>query len=92
MTEMSMIERVARAIDPLLWRILDRPEDAEVFGHPDKRREYSLEKAEHALAAMREPTTHMVGTVREASNDRLFGDVAREWRAMIDAALSEKAP
>ena len=87
MTDMTLRERVARAIEPTLWAILDKPEDAAEFGHPAERRAYSLAKAERAIAAMREPTN----AVTEAISHGIFDDLYTDgiWKNAIDAALSE---
>ena len=88
MTDMTLRERVARAIEPTLWAILDKPEDAAEFGHPAERRAYSLAKAERAIAAMREPTEAMVRSGVHVVNGWGVSGVP-VWEAMIDAALSE---
>lgn len=80
----SMLERVARAIEPDEW--IERPDSWDL-------RRASLAKARAAIEAMREPTEAMVsatydvaGPGDEGGTER--GDFISEWTAAIDAALS----
>ena len=74
----EMVERVARAI---MWR----PEEW-VDLAPEGQAEL-LRAARAIILAMREPTEAMV-LANPAWN--IYGGVYEGWRAMIDAALSQK--
>lgn len=95
---MTMIEKVARAIDPHVWFILDGNDMwRKIHIHGAKLE--SLNRARAAIAAMREPTPDMVKAgVDMALSTAIGGDykwpdyVADKHRAMIDAALKEDAP
>ena len=81
MTSQSLVARLAKIIDP------------EAFGLPLDNfgsdylsdRDMAREKARAVIAAMREPTEAMAWVGRGTNHADL-------WRAMIDAALSEKPP
>lgn len=95
----EIVERVARAIDPLAFH----PEEIERIGlNPDRmrlRRNRAEKKARAAIEAMWQPTERMI---RAAYGDDVPPDCTAErtiaelkmnkigvhWRAMIDAALS----
>lgn len=78
---MTMVERVARALHPEIFK--------DFGGHGpgecpdcDEQRELARELARAAIEAMREPTQRMLdATWTDAS--------AFTWRTMIDAALNE---
>jgi hypothetical protein len=91
----NMIERVAAAI-------ADRLGEGAAFlddSHPDfhatvHTAEHYLDVARAAIEAMREPTESMAtNSFATAYNRGPYGDkeVRRIYRAMIDAALNEKA-
>ncbi len=97
---MTMIERVARAIDPAAWIYMDK---AKRYGAVSCAMESaglkvrsSLNRAAAAIVSMRVPTPEMYirggVAIYEA---RPMGETAADessacWRAMIDAALEEK--
>lgn len=84
MTEMNMVERVARAIH---FRGDDQGDDA--WDHCQTwLRMAAREQARAAIEAMREPTTEMkfCGIQEEA-----YG-IDATWKAMIDTALKEDRP
>lgn len=94
MTE-TMIERVARAIDPALWT---RSDPATVEGKRDLTywRRHSVKKSRAAIEAMREPMHTMLDSGDLTLPQFAEGHVRMEhlrvaWQAMIDAALNEKA-
>lgn len=70
---MTMIERMARAMNPGAF--------AEGVWEPRARR-FALDRARVALQAAREPTDAMV----EACEENFAADA---WRDMVDAALAE---
>lgn len=78
MTEMNMVERVARALEPKCLG----------FGKGEMPIQIAREFARAAIEAMREPTTEMkfCGIQEEA-----YG-IDATWKAMIDAALKEESP
>ena len=88
----EMIERVARAGNPMGWSWYDRAEN----DHPAKPVFYAREMNENRarIEAMREPTEAMQDAARDADiawrqdyrPSRLFDAV---WRGMIDAALTD---
>lgn len=91
----SMIERVARAIDPFAWQM----------ERCTRRREESIDQARAAIEAMREPSTALHEAANEISvyfDDFSCGDgnitlgvdgypdkFNRVWSGLIDAALKE---
>lgn len=84
----SMVERVARILEPQAWRALGL---ADTLAYAN-RRTSSLRKARAAIEAMRDPTDSMVdaalsatGFYEDGSNDYLV-----HYTAMIDAALNEQ--
>lgn len=81
----TMIERVARAIDPLAWTIPERRREAKQFA--------ALSQARRAIEAMREPTlAQMIDGQLAIPDDDLhptLEEVGECYRAMIDAALKE---
>lgn len=94
----SMIERVARVLEPQAWAALGI---GDTFVYKN-RRTSSLRKARAAIAALREPTEEMyeAGGTSEAFQIQSSIDPSRlwqpgqiiaatVWRTMIDAALSE---
>ncbi len=88
----EMVERVARAIEPLFdWTIDGR------LGNDNGAKDAHaarLEVARAAIEAMREPTDNMLDAP-EYEDDHcdarymLAADFVRAWHAMIDAALSK---
>ncbi|MEP0149994.1 hypothetical protein [Roseibium sp.] len=87
----TMIERVARAMEPILFGGLP---DGQCGPATARARATAREKARAAIEAMREPTEAMVtiGACREDQDHDIFeeGHIAREvWLEMIDAALKE---
>jgi hypothetical protein len=79
----NMIERVARAYEPSLWRQIDSDLNARVrLTAANSARRASLDRARSAIAAMREPADEDFG-----------GEFGTEPRAMftrmIDAALKD---
>jgi hypothetical protein len=76
MIEQTMVERIARSVDP------------EGMASDDPhRRSIGLAKARAALEAMQEPTEAMLGAVHDepaAQNAALW-----QWQIMIRAALEE---
>jgi hypothetical protein len=79
----SMIEAVARAIDPWAW-------DAR---GEEYRRIVIIPKAERAIAAMREPSAEMVEALRLELGDDSWSnyDLTLLWQAGIDAAYVSRA-
>ncbi|MDK4725658.1 hypothetical protein [Rhizobium phaseoli] len=80
----TMIERVARALDPYAW-------SEKGFSI---RREVSKQQARAAIAEMREATPAMVEVGTEArwrSAVRDANSINEIWNVMIDAALKEEA-
>ncbi len=69
----EMVKRVARAIEA----VRDYKEDISIRATPE-------ELARAAIAAMREPTEAMTGSLRWFGEDDL-----ELWQLMIDAALKE---
>lgn len=80
---MNMIERVARALDPDLWRVMDGG------SHLPSSKCLSLLHARTAIEAMREPTAEMKAAVREAGGVQALAYANAAWPTMIDAALKE---
>jgi hypothetical protein len=80
----EMIERVARAIDPSLWVVIDRltKQQYDLAWVADSRR-LSFDRAKAAVTAMREPTQLMVKVGRSWSDS----DADLIFSKMIDAAL-----
>jgi len=87
----SMIERVARAIDPEIWAV-DAPiptRSATIDFHA--RRQESCRVARAAIEAMREPTDAITCAIADASPSYTMKDTRiRIWEAAIDAALNEQ--
>jgi hypothetical protein len=79
MSEMSMVERVARAIHRQDFL---SEEAAENSWEIDT--ELRMDMARAAIAALREPTPQMIGAAHEAG---IASRVLPVWRAMIDEAL-----
>lgn len=89
----EMVERVARALEPLSWAALG---SGDTLVHKT-RRTSSLRKARAAIEAMREPTRNMKRygsftevTPVEGAYTQEIGEfaAAEAYTAMIDAALS----
>ncbi len=94
----TMVERVARAIDPGAW---GKP-GVGMAAFQEPRRDTARRTARAAIEAMREPTVEMphagiegywfeapaLEVVQGASTMSGIG-MRQAWRAMIDAALSE---
>lgn len=78
----TMIERVARTLEPQAWRALGI---GDTLAYKN-RRTSSLRKARAAIEAMREPT--------DAMADEGYRAIAKGadavWIAMIDAALKDE--
>lgn len=92
MAEMSMLEKVARAIHAKRRR----PDDNKHWFHENPERcELSRQLARAAIEAMREPTREMIAAGKRAScADDVYltvDEVDTIHRAMIDTALSEHA-
>lgn len=79
----EMIERVARAIDPLIWKLADKqPEYRD--RDANKIRE-SLQSARAAIKAMREPTEAMVAVGCEElpwgdEHGSVVSELDAQWR------------
>ena len=96
--EQSMVERMARAIDPVAWTAYEHA--VKTHGHCKEagiivRWADSQSKARAAIAAMREPTHDMrlIGArdVRDSMTEANFYQRSWTcWRAMIDSALNPK--
>lgn len=90
----TMIERVARVIDPEAYAVLDAGDKWRILNtHYD--REKAKEKARAVIEAMREPTLEMKKVLGSAAmyGTRSNGEVSpRELMSeIVDAALKEKA-
>ena len=85
----TMVERVARAIDPGAWEDdLSTPtRDGVISFH--KRRQYSCVIARAVIEAMREPTSLMLKEGAAGSGEDSEATALGAWDAMIDAALAE---
>jgi len=87
----SMIEKVARAIEPdIHWDVPDclLPRPA---SHWTKLQDETQEKAKAALEAMMEPTEAMIKAAHEYDcKDTMFKTYAGFHHAMIKAALEEE--
>jgi len=92
----SMIERVARALNPSLWEWYDRNRAGQRFTGPMID---SIESARAAIEAMREPTPRMycagdVAILKRLNSEKIItGEdtpAVGSWTAMIDAALTGK--
>lgn len=86
MSDMSMVERVARAIDPSCWEIPEEDYPAE-RARREAKQFSSLAAAKRAIEAMREPTEVMVKA--GASIYCSEYEAPEIWKDMIDAALNE---
>ncbi|MDI6027029.1 hypothetical protein QBK99_12595 [Corticibacterium sp. UT-5YL-CI-8] len=95
---MSMIERVARALFDIDYKKEPEREHLWLDG-----KDFYKASARAAIEAMREPTEYMlnVGSCHEDPEERYAGDISlgikgegdiagEVFKAMIDAALSEK--
>lgn len=80
----SMIERVARILEPQAWRALGL---SDTLAYKN-RRTSSLRKARAAIEAMREPTDAMMRQMEIAGGAGMRG----VWWMGIDAALLEQQP
>lgn len=101
MAEIRMVEKVARAIDPLAWVIPEGDYPAEK-ARREAKQFTSLSQARRAIEAMREPTPVMIaaGKFRYRDIDLGNGTTVRglalgddpftSYQKMIDAALSEE--
>lgn len=93
MSEYTMVERVAKAIDPRAFEV-DYQKWFLFKAWQDEAREKAMKQAHAAIEAMREPTEAMVSEVEDPGDiidgsGALSGSAARSvWRAMIDVALS----
>ncbi|UAK23695.1 hypothetical protein [Sphingomonas nostoxanthinifaciens] len=95
MTEPTMIERVARAMEPSVWKDFTvKPGSDQMVGTMrrewETRRRLSLRKAERVIAAMRHPTDLMGNGLPNGYKPGSHS-ATQIWRAMIDAALAEGA-
>lgn len=86
MTE--MIERVARAIDPVAWELRDQ------LGNPLEQRQYlARRRARAAIEAMRPATEWMVELGSGAlPGDAYHTDLRDVWDLMAYAALNDPSP
>lgn len=85
----SMIERVARALDPEVWsEETPVPTRAGILAF-HSRRQASVSTARVAIDAMREPTTEMNAAGFMAMNRHGKRAVHEIFNTMIDAALKE---
>lgn len=84
---MTMIEKVARALDPSIWQVADAG-----VANPVAR-QGSLDAARRAIEAMREPTKemHLAGVKAYTDRNSNCRPVALRdaYGAWIDAALTE---
>lgn len=88
----TMVERVARAIDPVAWKWLDSVEGQEPAHAAEAvTRRHQLRQARSAIEAMRGPTADML-KASEWGNFEMFlspsEERRQEYNAMIDAALA----
>lgn len=81
---MDMIEKVARAIDPMAWAAPWEDYPAE-RARREARQAGSLMTARRAIEAMRSPDHDMTAAIVPVGEDRT--DAVTVWQAMIDAAL-----
>lgn len=86
--QVTMIEKVARALDPSLWRGMDDGMSMPVA------RQMSLDAARRAIEAMRAPSDRMISEGESAASigigkPRDGAALPRVWASMIDAALNE---
>jgi hypothetical protein len=90
----SMIERVARAIDPEIWKVVEDYCDAKDYSPHDRaivfehspRIQASLSRARAAIEAMRNPPRDVLTAFVGADVDTFVAGV--RWEAAIDAALT----
>lgn len=96
---MTMVEKIAREIEPLSWAALGA---GDTLAHKE-RRTSSLRKAKRILETLLEPTAemqkamprqsytieHYHGSGHSQSFPTLGSGPLAEWRAMITKALSE---
>lgn len=92
---MTMIEKVARAINPRAFEILDanfNPKsrfEADFHLHAERTAKAARAKARAAIEAMREPTDAMSAEGRRQHSMELSSSY-QTWQNMIDAALTEQ--
>lgn len=95
MTEPSIIERVAKAIDSILGGDHESLSIEMGCGKlaPQMRKEAMIEAARAAIAAMREPTQPMLDAVSSFEDiSHIDQDPEYYWVRMIDTALKETTP
>lgn len=103
----TLVEKMARAIDPSQWGNFDGYCSLKGFNNEERAEELdaspslqsSLDRALAALAAMREPSPHMIASAWGViSADKKAAGIARLgpgagfsewWQATIDAAIQE---
>jgi hypothetical protein len=92
MSEMGMVERVARALYAIRMETADGAGLHEPYvweTDNNAYREHCLREARAAIEAMREPTEAMVEAGVSAETGKTLGDrVSNCYAAMIDAALT----
>lgn len=81
--EMTMVEKVARAIDGWAWH------ESTAWANREDAQRQALEMARAAIAVLREPSEGMMlaGEPEQAVWEHM--SAADVWRNMIDAALAE---
>jgi hypothetical protein len=101
---MTMLERVARAIDRDLWQSIDRFVEYAAVPHGEMHKAAiasltapSLTRARVAIGAMWGPDEAMLSGARDWSIGKNGQGVGNDqatgcWQAMIDAALRVKSP
>jgi hypothetical protein len=92
MSEATMVERVARALFETEWSPAAERHEGKARLDWEKEwpnsREYWLNSARAAMAAMRDPTDAMCAAGSSASTSVRPEGVPLIWRGMIDAALA----
>jgi hypothetical protein len=85
--EQSMVEKVARAIDPAIW--LATSETPEEASRVQNLRNTSLYRARVAISAMWEPTQAMYDAL--SATGKMWRDLDSQtvWQTYIDAALKD---
>ncbi len=82
----SMVERVARILEPQAWRALGL---ADTLAYAN-RRTSSLRKARAAIEEMRDPTDAMTVAMEDARDQDGHTHLEMAWQLAIDAALNEQ--
>ena len=91
---MTVVERMARAIDPEVWRFWDAGGEWHRDQQVIDRRAEAFSKAIAALEALRVPSEGMIWAfddeMPEPTQEHYeHADLRRAYEAMIDAAISE---